>query len=310
MQDHNRNLSSIIWTIQNEAPAPGESKGSSANIQEGENTAGFVEAETSDSIWAGRQRSAWRSFFYVILATLVLVAAYIFVLGGRSGEVSDHAYEVGQNMPKPATPAEHAISNSPASAAPVVAGGPAVPAVAVEQDVNFSNQEIHARQSIILQQLEQLTLAIADIKTGNDQHWNDSLVELKRIEDDFQHKVDTVAAAVAGLQTGSSAQVGSAVPDVKGSSDAGAKQMNANGVPASGKWVVNVANSGQLESIEKLMDKLHKRGIPAETQEVHSGGKTRYRLRIPGFSSSAEARDYARDLDDDLGLKDPWVSRR
>ena len=310
MQDHNRNLSSIIWTIQNEAPAPGESKGSSANLQEGENTAGFGEAETSDSIWAGRQRSAWRSFFYVILAILVLVAAYIFVLGGRSGELSDHAYEVGQNMPKSAAPAEHAISNSPASAAPAVAGEPAVPAVAVEQDVNFSNQEIHARQSIILQQLEQLTLAIADIKTGNDQHWIDSRDELKRIQDDFQHKIDTVAAAVAGLQTGSSAQAGSAVPDVKGSSDAGAKQLNASGVPASGKWVVNVANSGQLESIEKLMDKLHKRGIPAETQEVHSGGKTRYRLRIPGFSSSAEARDYARDLDDDLGLKDPWVSRR
>ena len=73
---------------------------------------------------------------------------------------------------------------------------------------------------------------------------------------------------------------------------------------------MNVANSEHIEAVEKLMNKLHKHGIPAETQEVTIGGKPRYRLRIPGFSTSDEARDYAPNLDGDLGLKDPWVSKR
>jgi hypothetical protein len=81
-------------------------------------------------------------------------------------------------------------------------------------------------------------------------------------------------------------------------------------VPASGGWVVNVANSEHLETIEKLKKKLQKHGIRSETQAVTIGGKARYRLRIPGFSSSDEARAYAHNLDGDLGLKGPWISKR
>jgi nucleotide-binding universal stress UspA family protein len=130
------------------------------------------------------------------------------------------------------------------------------------------------------------------------------------MQEDFQHKLDNITATIAGLQEGLAAQKENSIELAKSSSDINVIQPDSSEVPASGGWVVNVANSGHIETLEKLKKKLHKHGIQAETQEVIIGGKVRYRMRIPGFSTSDEARDYARNLDGDLGIKGPWVSKR
>lgn len=320
MLEHNKNLSSIVGTIQDEGPPTDESTVSTARPRDVNNAAHSVEAETFVSTGEGRWRFPWRSFLYLPLAALVLVAAFIFVMGGSE---------------------EALIGN----AGPAGAGGSVQSVLVGEQDGNFSNQEIHERQSLIMkqmeemtaamaaikagnepyqpdnqgeqnrqslimEQIEELTAAIAAIKTDNEQYRLDKQGELKTMQAEFQSSIENISALVIALQEGSSAQKESSIQLSKGSSDVNAAQLESSGAPAKGGWVVNVVSSEHIEAVEKLMNKLHKRGIPAETQEVIIGGKVRYRLRITGFSSSDEARAYASHLDGDLGLKDPWVSKR
>ena len=161
-----------------------------------------------------------------------------------------------------------------------------------------------------MKQLEELTATVAEIKAGNDQYQTNNQNELKEMQSDFQNKIDNIAVAVAGLQRGPGSREESSKRLPKDSGKVNVAQSKSDAVPASGGWVVNVANSEHIGTIEKLKKKMREHGIRAETQEVIIGGKPRYRLRIPGFSTSDEAREYARDLDGDLGLKGPWVSKR
>jgi len=311
MLEHNRNLSSIIGTIQDEGPPTSTSKGPTTRPRGVNDTAGFVETETFVSTRPGRRRSAWRAFFYLLFAVFVLAATFIFIMGDRAGYLADLPYELGQYIPKLYMQAEDdAISGMVKRAGRADRVELVVPASAEEQVGNFSNHEIHERQSMIMKHLEELTATIAAIKAGNDQYQLDNQGEMKRMQDVFQHKIDKVAATVAGLQEGLAAQKENSIELAKSSSDINVIQPDSGAVPAMGGWVVNVANSEHIQALEKLKKKLHKHGIRAETQEVITGGKTRYRLRIPGFSTSDEARDYAHNIDGELGLKGPWVSKR
>jgi hypothetical protein len=315
MLEHNRNLSSIVGTIQDEGPPIGASEKSTAKTREVSNTASFVEAETFVPTWMGQQRSTRRSLLYLLFAALIIAATFILFMGGREGYQGE--------------------STGPADAGELV-----VPAIVKEQDGNPGSQEIYERQVLIMKRLEELNAMIADIKAGNDQRWVDNHDILKRMQEEFKNSTDTYSAAVAGLQDGPAAQDESSMRLAKGTSDINVVQLESelperpedkeagsiqfakdssdvniaksksNRVPSKGEWVVNVASSEHIEPVEKLMNKLHKRGIPVETQEVDVGGKVHYRLRVPGFSTSKEARDYARNLEGSLDLKGPWVSKR
>jgi hypothetical protein len=310
MMEHNRNLSSIVGAIQDEGPPASTSKGSTTVPRDVMIAAGSVEAEAFDPTRTDRQRSTRRSFFYLLFASLVLAATFIFVSGNREGYLADFQSVAGQYLPVIFSPAENAVSNLVGNANSAGEVDSVVPALVGEGDGNSSNHEIHERQTLIMNQLEELTAAIADIRESNDRYRVDNQGELKGMQEDLQGKIDNIAATVAGLQAGPAHQEGSSKRLPEGSNDVNVAQSESDTVPASGGWVVNVANSGHIKAIEKLQKKLYRHGIRAETQELIIDGKTRYRLRIPGFSTSDEARDYAHNLDGDLGLKDPWVSKR
>lgn len=310
MLKHNKNLSSIVGTIQDEVSPTGATRAASAIIQNVNDTVGSDQAQTAVSISAGRQRSAWRLFLFLMFAALTLAAAFIFVAGGRAGYLAELPHQLGQYIPRLYTQAEDAVSSMFDRTGLAAEVESVVPAIAGEQVGNFSNQEIHERQAMIMEQLQELTAAITIIKADNDQYQVDNQGEMKRMQDVFQLKIDKVAVTVAGLQEGQAARKENSIPIVKSSGDVNAIQSDSGELPAMGEWVVNVANSEHIDSVEKLMNKLHKLGIPAETHEVTISGKPRYRLRIPGFATRDEARDYAANLDSDLGLKGPWVSKR
>ena len=306
MHEHNKNLSSIIGTIQDEVPPTAAAD----KHQDMNNSVGFMDAVTSDPDAVARQRSAWRPVFYLMFATLAIVAAFIVVMGGREGHQADSLYEDRQINLKPDMRVENTASNPVKAMPAAAASGPAVSVAAAGQAEGFSNKEIYERQAVIMKQLQELTATMAGITAGNDQRWLENHDKLKRMQDDFQQKIDRVSAAVAGTQEGSGDQGAGAVETVNDASGDNAAQSTAGGLPATGGWVVNVASSEHLEPVEKLRDKLGKLGMQAEIQEVAIGGKTRYRLRIPGFSSSTEARNYAHSLDGEFGLKGPWISSR
>jgi hypothetical protein len=306
MHEHNKNLSSIIGTIQDEVPPTGAAD----KRQDMNNSVGFMDAVTSDPDAVAQQRSAWRPVFYLMFATLAIVATFIVVMGGREGHQADSLHEDRQINLKPDMRVENTASNPVTAMAAAGASGSAVSVVTAGQAEGFSNKEIYERQAVIMQQLQELTAAMADITAGNDKRWLDNQGELKRMQEDFQHKLDRVSATVAGTQEGSGDQSTDVVETVKDASGDNATQSTAGSMPATGGWVVNVASSEHLEPVEKLRDKLGKLGMQAEIQEVAIGGNIRYRLRIPGFSSSTEARKYAHALDGEFGLKGPWISSR
>jgi len=310
MLEHNRNLSSIVGAIQDDGPPASAPKGPATLVRDVKDAAGSAEAETLSPVRAGRQRATRRAFIFLLFATLVVAAGFIFISENKEGYLADFTYGAGQYITGLFTQAENAASNPGGSTNPAGAGEPVVPAVVAERDDNAGNHEIHERQALIMKRLEELTAAMADIKAGNEQYRLSSQDELKGMQEDFQNKIDSIAAAVAGLQASPASREGSSQQPPKGSRDASVAPSGSGTVPASGGWVVNVANSAHLETIEKLKKKLHKHGIRSESQAVTIDGKARYRLRIPGFSSSDEARDYAHNLDGDLGLKGPWISKR
>ena len=76
------------------------------------------------------------------------------------------------------------------------------------------------------------------------------------------------------------------------------------------EWVVNVAASSQEQAMRDMAAKLQGQGIPVERQTFTIEGDLMYRLRVPGFATSAEARSYAGKLDKEFGLRGGWVSRK
>jgi cell division septation protein DedD len=84
----------------------------------------------------------------------------------------------------------------------------------------------------------------------------------------------------------------------------------ADKAPADEEWVVNIASSSREQAMVELAAKFRERGIPVERQTLTIEGDLMYRLRVAGFPSSEEARNYARRLDREFGLKGGWVSRK
>ena len=306
MLEHNKNLSSIIGTIQDEVQPSGSSDGG----QERKHSASFIDTVTSCQDAAGQQRSAWRPVFYLMFATLAIVAAFILVMGGREGYQAGLLQEEAQNNPMPDLQEREVALKTLESLSPASAGLPAADTAAGDQATGFSNREIHERQAVIMNQLEELTAAMASFETRNDQRWLDNKSELKTLQNDFQNKLERVSIVVASMQQGPELQGKKVTEHATDSKNDKVVQPATGSMPSRGGWVVNVASSEHLEPVEKLKNRLGKHGMQAEIQQVAIGGKTRYRLRIPGFATSAEARDYAHALDGEFGLKDPWISSR
>lgn len=306
MLEHNRNLSSIIGTIQDEGPSTGET-GKPRDVN---NTAERFDVEALISGRSPPQRSPWRLFSYILIATLVLAATLIFIAGGSDERLANVSPAIEQPVQPPYMQAENTIPDSGTRMAPAGTDEPLMSVTVGGQSDNFSNAEIHERQALIMQQLQELTAAIADIKASNNQHRTENQVELKRMQEEFHRELDKVAVVVAGMQQQPATQAESPARLAEDPVEVDIALPQSGKAPVTGDWVVNVVSSEHREPVEKLMNKLHTRKIPAEIQEVMIGGKLRYRLRIPGFTSSEEAREYARLLDGDLGLQDPWIGKR
>jgi hypothetical protein len=77
-----------------------------------------------------------------------------------------------------------------------------------------------------------------------------------------------------------------------------------------GDWVLNVASSSREASIKALQQKLEQQDIRTELLRTDVKGAPRYRLRVTGFASSGEAKRYATRLEQRAEIKGAWASRR
>ena len=77
-----------------------------------------------------------------------------------------------------------------------------------------------------------------------------------------------------------------------------------------GPWVINLASSQSKADADRLAERARSRDIQTEQQQVTVNGKHYWRVQITGFTTAAEAREYAGTIKAKLGLKDVWISTR
>ena len=76
-----------------------------------------------------------------------------------------------------------------------------------------------------------------------------------------------------------------------------------------GPWVVNLLSVTSRAEARRERKRLSNIGIDAEIRSAAVNGKTWYRLRVTGFASAADARDFGDRVAVQAGLKGTWAAR-
>jgi len=76
-----------------------------------------------------------------------------------------------------------------------------------------------------------------------------------------------------------------------------------------GSWAVNLESHSSGKAAAAEVMRLRSQGIDAEIYAHIKDAKIWYRIRVPGFSSSAEARAYAENVLVKAGVSRSWISR-
>ncbi|HEY0635404.1 MAG TPA: SPOR domain-containing protein [Gammaproteobacteria bacterium] len=80
--------------------------------------------------------------------------------------------------------------------------------------------------------------------------------------------------------------------------------------PASGDWTVILVSFATSAQAEAEKGRLQKLGIRAEVSKTVVEGKTRYRLRVPGYTSQEKAKAAIPTIESKSGIKGAWVAHR
>ena len=91
-----------------------------------------------------------------------------------------------------------------------------------------------------------------------------------------------------------------AVDKTKSSSSAAGK---------TGTWSVNLMSVTEKSDADKQLKGFRQKGVAAEIQPKMISGKQWYRVQVTGFESKKEAREYAAQVKNKLGLASVWVTR-
>jgi hypothetical protein len=90
-----------------------------------------------------------------------------------------------------------------------------------------------------------------------------------------------------------------------------APPVGISSVPAAskGSWVVNFESYTSEKAAAAAVIRLRSQGINAEKYALIKEGITWYRVRVPGFSSSVEARAYSQNVSAKAGFSQAWIGR-
>jgi len=75
----------------------------------------------------------------------------------------------------------------------------------------------------------------------------------------------------------------------------------------SGEWAVNMMSLRNTDAANKLQQVLHDAGYAAEIQQVQIDQQYWSRIRIEGFVSREDAGSFAGTINNQYGIKDPWI---
>jgi len=79
---------------------------------------------------------------------------------------------------------------------------------------------------------------------------------------------------------------------------------------AEGPWVINLLSSRDKAYVEQFSRKSGAKEVNAELNSAMVNGRQYWRLQITGFESAARAREHARTVKQQLGIKEVWIFKR
>lgn len=118
------------------------------------------------------------------------------------------------------------------------------------------------------------------------------------------------AATAAELRKRPEAQERNSTQAPKSTATTAAKKTAAKPAPASGDWTVILVSFATSAQAENEKSRLQKLGIRSEVSKTVVDGKSRYRLRVPGYTSQETAKAAIPAIERKSGIKGAWVAHR
>lgn len=296
-----RNLSGVVRTIQDEGPPGFRNAGRDAPNTAVHSKAGRVTSGAGLNTGAdGTGPHFGRGGFAGVLSPnrlfIGLLLVIIGVLGGAWKYFSSSS-ETGSDDFLP--PAE--LAREPGGDMPQLAFN------AAGQVTDTPLQEIWQQQSKIDARLNRLESDLALLIEDSARQRLANEAVLDEIRDQQEREQALIAALEQQIAT---RPVAEAAPKAPADNPAVSTARSGPSPSDEGGWVVNLASFSGEAQARGLLKTLQQAGVPAELQTTMLNGDTRHRLRVTGFPTRDEAKRYAGQLDEGLGLRGPWVSPR
>jgi TolA-binding protein len=308
--ESNRNLSSIVGRIRDDGPPAPESQAPQSV------PADYLSPATRSGRAPGRR--LLRLLVLLLLSAALLAGATFYLVRWYGWQ------------PLAGFWPHASVSREPAEVAPGAAGTVSVADNARPSQANQAELDsLHDRLNQLGSQLDELSTTVSTVVADAEKR-NAALDEAIRSMDEshrkalerIQGRLDALESrsqdmARADRSTKTSKPAAKPVPKKAPATAVTAPAAATAPVPETPdspagveEWVVNVASSTVPEKIDEAEARMHSLGISVERQVIDFGGEVRYRLRVTGFPNSDDARRYATKLEQELGIKGAWPSRK
>ena len=290
---HNRNLSSIVSTIQDDGPSVVEEL-PTAQLDEN----GAIPVLDSPVRAPQRQRvSALPGMAVMLKVSAILVLATLvcgvaLLASGRYPSIDERGLHLAELPAGLVTDMTDVKAGIEAVFAEMIDRTGELftrpPSVEPEGAVVASSDiaAVAARQVQIIARLDALADTVDTLQLHIDHEQAAQVTTRVTQQAEQALRLKAVQAQLVELQQQTVADSGVAVQPAGQSR----RQAAATQAPVSGDWVVNVASSSREVPSKALQDRLRQQEIRTELQRTDVQGKPRYRLRVTGFASSDEAR--------------------
>jgi cell division protein FtsN len=140
------------------------------------------------------------------------------------------------------------------------------------------------------------------------------------LADAYERDMEQIQARVSQLETSSTASAPATQNAAEASKPAEVvkpakvAKPEVTGRPAtapspSGSWLVYLSSSDEKKRAEGDLARARATGISAEMTSAQMGGKTWYRVTVPGFATAEEARAYVAREAAKAGFGAAWIGR-
>ncbi|HEY0720123.1 MAG TPA: SPOR domain-containing protein [Gammaproteobacteria bacterium] len=180
-----------------------------------------------------------------------------------------------------------------------------------------------SRIDALQQSVDALTERIATLQVSGDPRVGQLQAEQAGIVsrlDEMAARLDGMANNPATRETATTAELrkrqegqernSTQAPNSTATATAAAKKTAAKPAPASGDWTVILVSFATSAQAENEKSRLQKLGIHSEVSKTVVDGKSRFRLRVPGYTSQETAKAAIPAIERKSGIKGAWVAHR